>query len=72
MITLAEVRMVNKQIRADDESHLFPIRGKFNVAERAIRQARKERKTNECYDDIAYLALLDSKISKIVNDERNW
>lgn len=73
MITRSEIVAVNHEMRQNDESHLWPIRGKFSVAERAIRQARCiRREGSECYDAIEYRALLDSLESAIVNDERNW
>lgn len=59
------IRQINKEFRAKDDSHLWPILGKFNATERAIRQARK-------FDTDEYEELLDELISKIVNDERNW
>lgn len=73
MLTRAEIVAVNREMRKNDESHLWPIRGKFSVAERAIRQARRVRREgSECYDTLEYRALLDSLESAIVNDERNW
>lgn len=61
------LRQINRHFRAIDESHLWPIRGTFNVTERAIRQAR-------AFDTAGaeYAALLDYLIGLIVNDERNW
>jgi hypothetical protein len=65
-----EVRETNARFRAQDESHLFPIRGRFNVTERAIRRLRKLQVEGLVIDN--YAAALDAEISRIVNDERNW
>jgi hypothetical protein len=73
MITREEIVAVNREMRQRDESHLWPIRGKFSVAERAIRQARYiRREGSECDSVFEYQALLDDLESAIVNDERNW
>lgn len=61
------VRQINKEFRARDESHLWPIRGKFNVTERAIRRIRRSGLI--CDDGMAYAATLDAEISQIVNGE---
>ena len=39
---IANIRAINTLYRAQDESHLWPVRGRFNVTERAIRKARPE------------------------------
>lgn len=67
---LSYVRRVNREYRTKDDSHLFPILGKFNVTERAILRLRRMRKDGYVVDD--YEAALDDEISRIVNDERNW
>lgn len=73
MITRDEIAAVNREVRQNDESHLWPIRGKFSVAERAIRQARRyPREGVGCDSAEEYRALLDSLESTVVNDERNW
>ena len=65
------IRQVNRFFRHEDESNLWPINGKFNVTERAIRQLRKLRR--DCPMDVTeYAQALDSQISQIVNNERNW
>jgi len=62
---LGYVRRVNKEYRDKDESHLYPINGKFNVTERAIRRLRKHFGG---YGDLGdYRAALDQEISDIVN-----
>jgi hypothetical protein len=70
---IAIIRAVNKVFRERDESHLFPIRGKFDVTERAIRRVRKMYHDGaEWYSAEDYIAHLEATISEIVNDERNW
>lgn len=59
---------INRAFRAADESHLWPIRGRFNATERAIRAV--QRYTNESGDDLAgleYALALDAELSRIVN-----
>lgn len=62
------IRQINKVFRDNDESHLWPISGKFNATERAIRRLRPFG----LYGGIEYANCLDDEISRIVNDERNW
>jgi len=61
------IAAINKLFRDQDESHLWPINGKFNATERAIRNARKHR-GHGC-DGLAYAMTLDTWISNIVNGE---
>ena len=64
----AEIRVVNQEFRTKDESHLWPISGRFNVIKRAIRRLQHLRRLGLVIEDIeAYRALLDSLISLIVN-----
>lgn len=67
------IRQINKYFREHDQSHLFPICGKFNATERAIRKIRKlRRKGLEVNEGLEYYLTLDREVSEIVNDERNW
>ena len=66
---LAYRRYVNKKYRAEDQSHLWPICGKFNVTERAIRRVRKLERCGLVIGD--YSEELDFQISEIVNNENN-
>ena len=61
------IAAINKLFREQDESHLWPINGKFNATDRAIKNARKHR-THGC-DGLAYCLTLDIWISNIVNGE---
>lgn len=73
MLTKEEIIAVNREMRQNDESHLWPICGKFSVAERSIRQARNYlREGVGCDSAEEYRALLDDLESAIVNDESNW
>jgi len=70
--SLGLVRNINRQFRAMDESHLWPIRGSFNVTERAIRQARQSMRDTGEVNPLVYALTVEKNISTIVNDERNW
>lgn len=64
---------INRHFRNKDESDMWPICGKFNVTERAIRRLRKLRKDGlDANGGLAYYLTLEEEISNIVNDERNW
>lgn len=64
---VANIKAINKLFREQDESHLFPINGRFNVTERAIRQARKLQQDAGAVYGLEYAYTLDSLISTIVN-----
>ena len=65
---IANIRAINKLYRKQDESHLYPILGRFNVTERAIRQARKFQRDSGAVYGLEYCYLLESLMSDIVND----
>jgi len=69
---LANIRAINKDYRTQDESHLWPIRGRFNVTERAIRKARQFQRDAGAVYGLEYCYLLESIISSEVNNEGNW
>lgn len=65
---IANIRAINKLYRQQDESNLYPINGRFNATERAIRQAREfQRQTGAIYG-LEYCYLLDQLLSNIVNN----
>ncbi len=68
---LANIRAINKLFREQDESHLFPVRGRFNITERAIRQAREFQRCSGSVYGLEYAYLLDSLIGEIVNNPKN-
>lgn len=64
------IRQINKLFRSADESRLWPILGRFNATERAIRRLRKYKHNGwYCNDNIAYALALESTISDIVNSQ---
>ena len=66
MATMSK-RQIRKVFRAADESHLWPVCGRFNATERAIRRlARLEREDGKL-SSIEYAYALDGIISEIVN-----
>jgi hypothetical protein len=65
-------RAINREFRNQDDSHLWPIKGRFNVTERAIRAARKyERESGCAMDGLEYASFLEAECSRIVNDPKN-
>lgn len=67
------IREINKFFRSIDQSHLWPVRNKFNATERAIRKVRKFRKESMFdYDGPAYAHLIENELGSIVNNEKNW
>lgn len=70
-----EIRAVNKKFRAADDSSLWPIRGAFSVAERAINRVRRlQRLSGGCYYECveSYKGALEQAASEIVNNNNNW
>ena len=73
IINEMSIREINRHFRYEDESDLFPICGKFNVTERAIRKLRKQRREGLVLNEgLEYYLALEAEIGNIVNDERNW
>ena len=65
---LANIRRINGLFRAQDESDLYPICGRFNATERAIRRLRKAQADGACISPgLEYALALDAEISAIVN-----
>lgn len=66
----ANTRAINAAFRAQDESHLWPIRNRFNATERAIRRTRKMY--SDCGEPcvgLAYALNIDAELSAIVNSD---
>lgn len=62
------VRQINAYFRKHDDSHLFPICGRFNATERAIRRIRRYRRDGmEVCSGLEYYLTLEREISEIVN-----
>ena len=63
------IRKINKYFRDHDESKLYPVCGRFNVTERAIRRVRQLRREGlDVCDGLEYYLTLESEISRIVNN----
>jgi len=61
---------VNRAFREQDDSHKWPIDGKFSVIERAIRRARKfERDSGVPLYGLEYPLFLEQEEMIIVNNE---
>jgi len=66
----ANIRCINGLFRSQDESHLWPICGRFNATERAIRRLRKAQADGACINPgLEYALALDAEISAIVNGD---
>lgn len=64
---------INRLFRDQDDSHLWPINGRFSVIERAIKHAQWfNRETGIDMVGLEYALFLEAEESRIVNDERNW
>ena len=73
IINEMSIREINRHFRNEDESDKFPICGKFNVTERAIRKVREYRRKGMIINEgLEYYLALEAEISDIVNDEKNW
>ncbi len=62
---------INRLFREHDESHLWPVLGRFNATERAIRRIRRNilrhiGSTGGC----EYACILDAEIAQIINSNR--
>lgn len=66
-LTRSKIVEVNRTFRQTDSSHLWPINGRFNVTERAIRHLRYQRRHVEFTYVIEYNYALKDEISRIVN-----
>lgn len=60
------VRQINRLFRQYDESELWPVCGRFNVTDRAIRRLYREGRYTGGID---YSYALDAEMSRIVNEE---
>ena len=62
------IRQINAYFRKNDDSHLWPVCGRFNATERAIRRVRRQRRAGlEVFPGLEYYLTLESEIGKIVN-----
>lgn len=65
-MTKNELRRINKAAREVDESYKWPVNGRFNATERAIRRLRRIGYTSTLNAD-EYALALDEEIDRIVN-----
>ena len=59
------VRQINAHFRAEDDSHLWPVCGRFNATERAIRRVRRKGLAGR--GGLEYYLTLEREITDIVN-----
>lgn len=64
---LANIRAINKIYRSQDDSDLWPVKGRFNVTERAIRRVGVFTRSNGAIYGIEYCYALENEMSNIVN-----
>lgn len=76
MITMLEkydgmsIRQINKFYRSTDTSELWPVNGKFNATERAIRKVQKMRKHHNMVG-LEYAMALEQVLCDIINDPKH-
>jgi len=64
----ANITAINRAFRAQDESHLYPIRGRFNATDRAIKRLQRYQRDGLCLNPgLEYALALDAEIGRIVN-----
>jgi hypothetical protein len=66
--TLGQIRAINALFRAQDESSLWPINGRFNATERGIRNTQKLMLATGETDILVYALALEEEITRIVNN----
>lgn len=72
-MTRTEIVKANQELRAKDESHLWPISNRFNATDRAIRRVQVLIRQGLVLDDIdSYIAAVEYEIDEIVNNPDNW
>jgi len=65
------IRQINAYFRKNDDSKKWPVCGRFNATERAIRRLRKSRREGlEINPGLEYYLALEQEIIRIVNDPR--
>ena len=66
----ANIAAINRLFRRQDESHLWPINGRFDATERAIRRLRRLAREGACIEPgLEYALALDAELSAIVNGD---
>ena len=57
----------NRAFRAADESHLWPVNGRFSATERAIRAVQRYMREADTLSGLEYAYALKGALSRIVN-----
>jgi hypothetical protein len=71
MLSRKQKSVINQGFRGQDDSGLHPIYGRFNVTNRAIRQAQEIARVNgEFSSELEYTMCLEELMSRIVNDTK--
>lgn len=61
-------RQINARFRQTDTSHLWPVSGKFNATERAIRKVRRRSaKAQIPLEGLEYALTLERELERIIN-----
>ena len=63
----ANIAAINKLFRKQDESGLWPVKGRYNATERAIRRLRMLRAEMDIAPGLEYALALDAEIGRVVN-----
>lgn len=66
---VANIRAINALYRAQDDSHLWPINGRFNATNRALRRVGELRREQGGIYGLEYCYAIEAEISTIVNGE---
>jgi hypothetical protein len=62
------IRQINAYFRENDDSNKWPICGRFDLTERAIRKLRLQRRQGLCVNPgLEYYLALENMIGEIVN-----
>lgn len=65
--SLRGIKLINKFYRLTDESNLWPINGRFDATERAIRRVRRAMPETT----YGYFQAIEDELTTIVNDPKN-
>jgi len=66
---VANIKAINALYRAQDESALYPINGRYNVTTRAINRVRKLARSNGGLYGLEYCYALEYEMQLLVNYE---
>jgi hypothetical protein len=63
-------RQIFKLFRKSDQSHLYPIKGRFNATNRAINRLRKfEFEYGQKLQGLELWLTIDTELTRIVNEQ---